>query len=82
MNAHAERFIGSVRRELLDNFIIFSYDHLFNLCKEYISYYNTMRPHQGIDQQTPQGYVPLSKGKIVKVPVLGGLWNHYTRKAA
>jgi hypothetical protein len=82
MNAHAERFVGSIRRELLDNFIIFSYNQLFRLCKEYITYYNTMRPHQGINQQTPEGYAPETKGKIVKVPVLGGLWNHYTRVAA
>ena len=71
--AHAERFIGSVRRELLNNFIIFSYGQLFRLIKKYVFYYNTMRPHQGIDQQTPEGYIPQTKGKIVKVPVLGGL---------
>jgi transposase InsO family protein len=82
MNAYAERFVGSVRRELLDNFIIFSYDQLYRLCKEYITYYNTFRPHQGINQQTPEGYTPETEGEIVKVPVLGGLWNHYTRVAA
>jgi len=52
MNAYAERFIGSVRRELLDNFIIFSYNQLFSLLKKYVRYYNNMRPHQGIGQQT------------------------------
>jgi len=82
MNTHAERFIGSVRRELLDNFIIFSYNQLFSLLKKYVFYYNNMRPHQGIGQQTPEGYNPVTKGKIVKIPVLGGLWNHYTRVAA
>ena len=41
-----------------------------------------MRPHQGIEQQTPEGYVPETRGKIIRVPVLGGLWNHYTRVAA
>ena len=41
-----------------------------------------MRPHQGIGQQTPEGNISETKGKIVKVPVLGGLWNHYTRAAA
>jgi putative transposase len=82
MNTHAERFVGSIRRELLDNFIILSYDQLYRLCREYINYYNMIRPHQGINQQTPEGYVPKAQGKIVKVPVLGGLWNHYTRIAA
>jgi len=42
MNAHVERFVGSVRRELLDNFIIFSYSQLFTLMKKYVSYYNNL----------------------------------------
>ncbi|MBN2396707.1 MAG: transposase [Candidatus Atribacteria bacterium] len=33
MNAFAERFIGSLRRECLNNFIIFSYDHLCSLLR-------------------------------------------------
>ena len=82
MNAHAERFVGSVRRELLNNFIIFSYDQLFRLFRKYILYYNNLCPHQGIKQQIPTGYMPQTKGQIVKVPILGGLWNHYHRVAA
>ena len=82
MNAHAERFIGSVRRECLDWFIIFTYGQLCRILKEYITYYNTMRPHQGINQSIPQGYTSQDKGRIVKMPVLSGLWHHYYREAA
>ena len=47
-----------------------------------IFYFNNLRPHQGINQQTPLGYIPETEGKIIQVPVLGGLWHHYTRVAA
>jgi putative transposase len=83
MNAHAERFIGSVRRECLNWFILFSYKQLDRILKEYINYYNTMRPHQGIMQDIPNGYTPQDgHGRILKKPILSGLWNHYYREAA
>ena len=44
VNAIAERFIGSVRREILDHFIIFSMSQLRNVIKEYVEYYNKTRP--------------------------------------
>ncbi|MGA2507722.1 MAG: integrase [Chitinispirillaceae bacterium] len=68
MNAIAERFVGSVRREILDHYVILNY--------------NSQRPHQGLDQQTPYGYSPQEKGEILKIPVLSGLHHHYYRKAA
>jgi transposase InsO family protein len=82
MNAYAERFVGSIRREDLDSFIIFNYSQLYSIVKEYIGYYNVMRPHQGIDQSVPRGYSPQTSGTIVSKPVLSGLWHHYYRKAA
>ena len=83
MNAYAERFIGSVKRECLDWFIIISYKQLDRVLSEYISYYNTMRPHQGIMQDIPKGYTPQNgQGQIVRKPVLSGLWHHYYREAA
>ncbi|MBN2738223.1 MAG: transposase [Spirochaetales bacterium] len=82
MNAFAERFIGSVRRECLNYFIIFNRKHLDYLLREYIDYYNSCRPHQGIEQKIPDGYKPQIKGRVVSSPVLSGLWNHYYREAA
>ncbi len=82
MNAHAERFIGSIRREALDSFIIVNYRQLFSLVKEYVEYYNTVRPHQGINQAVPCGYEPQMSGTVVSKPFLSGLWHHYHRKAA
>jgi transposase InsO family protein len=82
MNAHAERFVGSIRREALDSFIIVNYGQLYSIVKEYIEYYNTVRPHQGIGQSVPCGYTPLSSGIVVSKPFLSGLWHHYFREAA
>ncbi|MBN2532822.1 MAG: transposase [Spirochaetales bacterium] len=81
MNAYAERFVGSVRRECLDWFIIFSYNQLDSILKEYINnYYNTLRPYQGIMQDIPKGYTPQTgSSRILTIPVLSGLWYHYYR---
>jgi hypothetical protein len=52
-----------------------------NILKEYIDYYNSKRPPQGIEQQVPLGYKPQSNGKVKNIPILGGLCNHYVRHA-
>jgi transposase InsO family protein len=82
MNAIAERFVGSVRREALDYYLLFSEKQIINILQEYIGYYNSKRPHQGINQQIPIGYSSLMNGKVYKLPILGGLCHHYIRRAA
>jgi transposase InsO family protein len=83
MNAYAERFIGSVRRDCLDYFIIFTHDQLRRIVKAYIDYYNNYRPHQGL-KGIPNGPPePGPKdGVIKKKPLLFGLHNHYYRESA
>ena len=46
------------------------------ILQEYIDYYDSKRPHQGIDQRVPVGYKPQLHGRVLKFPVLGGLCNH------
>jgi putative transposase len=82
MNAIAERFLGSVRREALDHYVIFSRNQLKTVFVDYIYYYNSFRPHQGLGQQTPTGYSPEEKGEILKIPILSGIHHHYFRRAA
>jgi len=79
MNAIAERFVGSIRREALDYFILLHENQIKNILKEYITYYNSQRPHQGIAQKIPNGYKAESNGMVIKLPILGGLCNHYLR---
>ncbi len=82
MNSIAERFIGSVRREILDHFILFNQNQLYAILKEYIEYYNTKRPHQGIEQRVPKGNICRNSGRIQSKPILFGLNYEYYRKAA
>src|SRR6266540_6387948 len=42
--AHAERWVGSVRRECLDRILIVSRRQLETVLREYVAYYNTHRP--------------------------------------
>ena len=80
-NAICERFLGGVRRECLDYFMILSQRHLHRIMKEYQEYFNHTRPHQGIEQRIPcqqaQGVRPQTGGDVVSHPFLGGLHHHY-----
>jgi putative transposase len=49
--AHAERWVGSVRRECLDRILIVSRMHLERVLREYVAYYNTHRPHRSLEQR-------------------------------
>ena len=84
-NATCERFIGSMRRECLDHYLILSEAHLRRIVKEYVVYFNTERPHQGLDQRVPDpsNYIsPSGSQKIIGQPILGGLHHAYRRLAA
>ena len=86
-NAVCERFLGSVRRECLDHFLIFQEKQLSRLLTAYALYFNQARPHQGRGQRIPDPPVcsvppPLHQpDPIIAVPVLGGLHHDYQRTA-
>lgn len=81
MNAYTERVNGTIRREALDHFLLFSEKQIRKIVKEYVEYYNHQRPHQGINN-IPDGKIPTNTGSIKKEQVLGGLHNHYYRSSA
>ena len=83
MNAVAERFVGSARREILDHVIVLDDQHLGRLVAQYKQYFNEARPHQGIGQRIPgKPVVAIDITKpIVAKPVLGGLHHDYRRAA-
>jgi putative transposase len=85
-NAICERFVGSLRRECLDHVLVIGELQLIRVLKEYVSYFNPARPHQGIAQQIPAPAVlPLGEansGMVMAFPVLNGLHHDYRWAAA
>ena len=82
-NPYIERFIGTLRRELLDHVIVLNQAHLERLLREFIEdYYHPARPHQGLAGETPMPQVPPGEGELISVPVVGGLHHRYYRAAA
>jgi hypothetical protein len=53
MNAIAERWISSARRECLDRMLITGERHLRLVLGEYADHYNLHRPHRALQQATP-----------------------------
>jgi putative transposase len=82
-NPFAERVIGSLRRECLDHFMILSETHLRRLLRRYVAYYNAVRPHQALDNNSPQPreVQPPARGRVVATPQVGGLHHRYQRAA-
>ena len=82
-NAFAERWVRSVREECLDQILILNARHLHRVLKEYVTYVNHARPHQGIAQHIPVG----DRRSVESSPVhcrdvLGGIIHDYYREAA
>ena len=85
--AHAERWVGTVRRECLDRFLILGRRHLELVIKTYALHYNEHRPHRSLGQRAPCGEPPLSDeeamadvidlDRVRKRDLLGGLIHEY-----
>jgi len=82
-NPYIERFVGTLRRELLDHVIVLNQAHLERLLREFIEdSYHTARSHQGLSGETPPPQPPPGEAQLVSVPVVGGLHHRYLRLAA
>jgi transposase InsO family protein len=81
-NAIAERWIGSLRRELLDRTLIDNRRHLEHVLVVFADHYNTHRPHRSLDQAPPTGrralQPPPEDAVVHRRQRLGGLINEYT----
>jgi putative transposase len=82
-NAVAERWIGTVRRELLDRTLTVSRRHLETALSIYVAHYNGHRPHRSLGQKPPVGVVrqlvPAADARVVRLDRLGGLIHEYAR---
>ena len=84
-NGTAERFVGTVRRELLDHVVVLSEEHLRWLLREYIDYYNAERVHTSIGDAPASRITeirPSCHARVVGSPRVGGLHHRYAWRDA
>lgn len=83
-NAYAERLIGSIRREMLDQVIVLDERHLMRLLKTYVAYYNRWRTHRSLEGDAPDSRPvrPAAPARTVEVPAVEGLHHYYLPEAA
>jgi transposase InsO family protein len=80
--AHAERWIGSVRRECLDRLLILGHRHLHHVLVTYIRHHNQHRPRRALGQRPPlSSNQPLADAidleRLRRRDLLGGLIHEY-----
>jgi putative transposase len=83
-NAYAERWVGTVRSELLDRTLIWNERQLQQLLREYVEHYNAHRPHRSLGQRAPNtaDIVEYRPGQpIRRHPTRNGLINQYRQAA-
>jgi putative transposase len=83
-NAYAERWVGTVRRELCDRTLVWNRRHLERLLREYVEHYNAQRPHRTLGQRAPNDseVVAYRPGRpIRRHAICGGLINQYRQAA-
>jgi putative transposase len=80
-NAHAERWVRTLRHELLDRTIIWNKRQLRVLLAQYVEHYNEHRPHRSLDQHAPDDHAdvtPIGAGQpIRRRTTCSGLINEY-----
>jgi putative transposase len=84
--AHAERWVGSPRRECLERILIVGRRHLEQVVRAYISHHNEHRPHRSLEQRPPLAKPPPTEAppirRIGRRDRLGGLLHEYHALAA
>ena len=84
LNAHAERFVRTIKESCLDRMIFFSESGLRRAIQEFIAHYHRERNHQGLGNRLimPSSCPLPATGDIRRTQRLGGMLNYYYREAA
>jgi transposase InsO family protein len=80
-NAHAERFVRSIKEECLDRIIPLGERHFRRAMRDFVEHYHLERNHQGLGNRLIAGAPARTTGSIRRRPRLGGLLNYYERAA-
>jgi transposase InsO family protein len=82
-NAVAVRWVGTVRRECLDQLLIVGRQQLVRVMRRYVEHYNQRRPHRGlayamlVPSERAQARSASNLGRLRRRDVLGGLIHEY-----
>jgi len=84
LNAHCERFVRSIKEEVLSRMIFMGEASLRYALNQFLSHYHAERNHQGLGNEliAPEPEVGGQTGQVVRRERLGGLLSYYERKAA
>ena len=87
-NAHAERWVRTVRAERTDRMLIAGPRHLRAVLYEYVAHYNRHRPHRARNLRSSDAgdtataaVTDLAAARIRRRNILGGLIHEYERAA-
>jgi len=83
LNAHAERFVRSIKDECLDRMIFVGQVSLHRAVAEYVEHYHSEGNHQGLENRLIRLPTAASakSGTVRRRPRLGGALNFYYREA-
>lgn len=84
LNAYAESFVRTIKRECLDKMVLFGEKHVRLVVDEYVELHNAEWPHKAMDYRRPiePEVPPPEAGEVVCNERLGGLLRSYCRAAA
>jgi transposase InsO family protein len=83
-NAYAERWVGTIRRELCDRTLIWNHRQLEQHLADYVEHYNAHRPHRSLGQRAPNAtkVVEYRPGQPIRQhATCNGLINQYRQAA-
>jgi transposase InsO family protein len=79
-NAHAERWVRTLRADCLDRILILGQRHLEHVLPVYRRHYNEHRPHRALELLPPNGRDPTpltAPAGVRRGDLLGGLIHEY-----
>jgi len=84
LNAHAERFVRTIKESCLERMILFGEGSVRKAIHEFVVHYHHERNHQGLDNRLiiPEQRVADSAAAVQRRSRLGGMLNYYHRQAA
>jgi transposase InsO family protein len=84
LNAHAERFVQTIKESCLERMILFGEESLRTAIHNFVAHYHTERNHQGLANRiiSPEPGHPGKAGVVQRRQRLGGMLNYYYRAAA